>query len=169
MASTRDILRRIKSVKNTKKITKAMELVAASKMRKAVESVLATRSYANLSWLTVLNLAQAGEKNKNLHKLLNNRTEVKKIGIVVITANRGLCGGFNANLINKVIGSLQKHEGCQTEFILLGKKGRSLYSRFNQVLVAEFEKNDANNKVTEVIAAAQMAIKDYLDNKWKRC
>lgn len=168
MASTRDILRRIKSVKNTKKITKAMELVAASKMRKAVESVLATRSYANLSWLTVLNLAAAGEKNKNLHKLLDDRTDVKKIGIIVLTSNRGLCGGFNNNIINKVMHSLHKYSEQEAEFILLGKKGRFLYSRFNQVLAAEFDKNDANNQVREVIPAAKMVIDDYLAGKYDK-
>jgi len=168
MASTRDIQRRIKSVRNTKKITKAMELVAASKMRKAVEAVLATRSYANLSWLTVLNVAKMGEKNKNLHKLLNDKQEAKKIGVIMMTSNRGLCGGFNSNIINKAIKATQKYQDQEVEFILLGKKGRSLHSRFEKKLAAEFEKNDAHNKVSEVIPAAQMAIKDYLDGKYDK-
>ena len=151
MASTRDIQRRIKSVKNTKKITKAMELVAASKMRKAVESVLATRSYANLSWLTVLNVAKMGEKNKNLHKLLNDKQEVKKVGVILMTSNKGLCGGFNSNIINKTIRSIEKYKDQEVEFILLGKKGRSLYSRFDKILAAEFEKNDSHNKIKSLL------------------
>ncbi|MCK5320863.1 F0F1 ATP synthase subunit gamma, partial [Candidatus Parcubacteria bacterium] len=75
MASARDIQNRIKSISNTKKITKAMEMVAASKMRRAIEAVLKTRTYANLSWRIVLNLSQAGNGNdkKALHPLLTKR------------------------------------------------------------------------------------------------
>ena len=109
MASSRDIKNRIKSIGNTKKITRAMEMVAASKMRQAVVAVLRTRTYANLSWLTVLNLSQAGNGNhKTLHRLLTARKEIKRVGIILITSNRGLCGGFNAAIINKVKESIKK-------------------------------------------------------------
>ena len=168
MASTRDITRRIKSVKNTKKVTKAMELVSAAKMRKAVEAVLKTRSYANLSWLTVLNLAKAAERNEQLHELLKRRQEIKRVGIVLITSNRGLCGGFNANIINKTVKSVSQHDNIATEFILLGKKGAVAHRRFGFNLAAEFNKPDVVTQVAEALPVAKMIIKDYLAGRYDK-
>ena len=91
MAGTREIKRRIKSFKNTKKITKAMELVAASKMKRAVNSTLASRLYAEYSWEVLTSIAKNVEEIT--HPLFNVRS-VKNILLVLITSNRGLCGGF---------------------------------------------------------------------------
>jgi F-type H+-transporting ATPase subunit gamma len=124
MASTKDIQRRIKSVTSTKKITKAMEMVSAAKMRRAVDAVLRTRTYANLSWNTVMNLSRNLNGQAVLHPLLAKRDEVKRVGIILITSNRGLCGGFNSNIINKAHKSVQKHQsGIEADFILIGRKG----------------------------------------------
>ncbi|OGF39860.1 ATP synthase F1 subunit gamma [Candidatus Falkowbacteria bacterium RIFOXYC2_FULL_47_12] len=168
MASTRDIIRRIKSVKSTKKVTKAMELVSAAKMRRAIEAVLKTRSYANLSWLTVLNLAKAAEKNQKLHELLKSRQAIKTVGIILITSNRGLCGGFNANIINKTIKSIKQHEGGKAEFVILGKKGAVVHRRFGFNLAAEFDKPDIVTEIAEVFPVAKMAIKDYLNGRYDK-
>ncbi|MDP3900020.1 MAG: ATP synthase F1 subunit gamma [bacterium] len=168
MASTRDIIRRIKSVKNTKKITQAMELVSAAKMRRAIEAVLATRSYANLSWLTVLNLAEVADRNENLHTLLNPRKEVKKVAIILITSNRGLCGGFNANIISKAVNSIKLHSDVETDCIILGKKGAAINYRYGYNLAAEFEKPDVTNEVEEVIPTARLVINDYLSGKYDK-
>src|SRR3989339_430652 len=168
MASTRDITRRIKSVKSTKKVTKAMELVSAAKMRRAIEAVLKTRSYANLSWLTVLNLAKAAEKNQKLHELLKSRQAIKTVGIILITSNRGLCGGFNANIINKTIKSIKQHEGGKAEFVILGKKGAVVHRRFGFNLAAEFDKPDIVTEIAEVFPVAKMAIKDYLNGRYDK-
>jgi len=168
MASTRDIIRRIKSVKSTKKVTKAMELVSAAKMRRAIEAVLKTRSYANLSWLTVLDLAKAAEKNQKLHELLRSRQAIKKVGIILISSNRGLCGGFNANIINKAIKSIERHAGAETEFVILGKKGATVHRRFGFNLAAEFDKPDVVTEIAEVLPVAKMAIKDYLDGRYDK-
>ncbi|MFH1837988.1 MAG: FoF1 ATP synthase subunit gamma [Candidatus Kuenenbacteria bacterium] len=105
--NSKEIQRRIKGIKNTKQITKAMEMVAASKMRKAVERVLATRSYANLAWKMLNNLS--GRVNPELHPLLQER-EIKKIGVILITSDRGLCGAMNAQVIQKAIKIIEKHK-----------------------------------------------------------
>src|SRR6056297_1066168 len=123
MANTKEIQRRIKSVGNTKKITKAMEMVAAAKMRKTTEAVLRTRPYANLSWTTVLNLTQGANTNKYLHPLLEERKEVKKVAMVLFSSNRGLCGGFNSAILSKAKDSIVKHGNIDTDFIVVGKKG----------------------------------------------
>ena len=92
--NTKAIKRRLKSVGSTKKITKAMEMVAAAKMRKAVNAALDTRTYATLAWNLLVNLSQS---QKALIPLLAIRP-VQKILMIIITSNRGLCGGFNANI-----------------------------------------------------------------------
>ena len=102
---TKAIRRRIKSVTNTRKITKAMELVAASKMRKAMQSVLGTRPYARLAWNTVISI---GSKiDTSMHPLLREPEEVKSILLVLYSSDRGLAGGFNVNMIRKTYRTLE--------------------------------------------------------------
>ena len=173
MATTKEIQHRIKSVSNTKKVTRAMEMVAAVKMRKAIEAVLKTRTYANLSWLTVLNLSRAnGQKrgDEALHPLLCRRPEIKRVGIILITSNRGLCGGFNTAIINKAHQSIQKHqsENVETEFILIGKKGALVNRYYGYKIAAEFSKQDLISQVKEVIPVSQLVIQDYLSGKYDK-
>lgn len=180
MASTKEIKRRIKSISSTKKITKAMEMVSAAKMRRAIESVLRTRTYANLSWETILNLsARMGENNS--HPLLTKRDNIKHVAVILITSNRGMCAGFNANVVNKVHESVKKHlttevcagEACETvdqkhDFILLGKKGVmvDIYYKYN--IVAEFPKADAGVEIGEVIPVAKLVTDDFLSGKYDK-
>lgn len=168
MASTRDITRRIKSVGNTRKITKAMELVAAAKMRQAVEAALATRSYANLSWLTVLNLAQLAKRNTRLHRLLNQRPVVRRVAVVLITSNRGLCGGFNSTLIAKVAQSVRRHGNVATDFILLGKKGQAVYHRYGYTVVADFVKEDILGDEAALRPVTALVMADFLSGKYDK-
>ena len=171
MANTRDIQHRIKSISNTKKITKAMEMVAASKMRHAIEAVLKTRTYANLSWQTVLNLSQATNGNGKIHQLLVKRKKIKKIGIILIASNRGLCGGFNMAIINKAHQSVKKHMEPgkeKPEFIIIGKKGAAIRQYYNYDLAAEFPKLDIISEVKEVLPIAKIVIDDYLSKKYDK-
>jgi F-type H+-transporting ATPase subunit gamma len=192
MAKTLDIVRRIKSVTSTKKITRAMEMVAAAKMRKAIEGVLRTRTYANLSWETVLNLSESlngNGGNDNSHPLLAKREppfakategKVKKVGVILITSNRGLCGGFNSAIINKAHQLVKKHhnkspldkggEGdfIEADFILLGKKGKAIYRYFGYNIAAEFPKEDLSTGLSEVSPIAKMVINDYLNVKYDK-
>lgn len=171
MAKTKEIQRRIKSVKSTKKITKAMEMVAASKMRKAVDAVLQTRTYANLSWATVFNLAQSANNNGQLHPLLTKRDQIKKVGVILITSNRGLCGGFNSAIINKVSASVKKHHtgknAAAIDFILVGKKGSAIYNHGYEI-IAEFNKLDLTTEASEIIPVAQFVIKEYLQGNYDK-
>jgi F-type H+-transporting ATPase subunit gamma len=157
MAKTKEIQRRIKSISSTKKITKAMEMVSAAKMRKATEAVLKTRTYANLSWEIILNLSK---NSKELHPLLAMRDEVKKVAILVITSNRSLCGGFNTAVLNKV----REVTNSETEIILLGKKGWALKNN----IVAEFPKADVAFSNSETSTIAKMLVADYLSGKYDK-
>ena len=109
MASTKEIKRRIKSVKNTNKITKAMELVAASKMKRAVSSTLASRLYAEYSWEILTSIAK--NTDKITHPLFTERDKKdmeQNVLLVLITSNRGLCGAYNAQVIKKVLSLLKE-------------------------------------------------------------
>lgn len=170
-----DIKRRIKSVGNTRKITKAMEMVAAAKMRKATEAVLQTRTYSNLSWETALNLSRALNNNGgHLHPLLMGRKEIKRVAIILISSNRGLCGGFNSAIINKVHQSIKKHskneDGSPREhdIFLIGKKGAAIYKYYGYNIVAEFPKSDIVDEISEIVPVAKMVMKGYLENKYDK-
>jgi F-type H+-transporting ATPase subunit gamma len=168
MAGIRDIKRQIKSIGNTKKITKAMEMMAAAKMRKATDAVLRTRTYANLSWETVLNLSRASTAGAEaLHPLLVKREKIIRVAIILITSNRGLCGGFNTALLAKAADSVKKHD-LPTDFIVIGKKGKAIYKYYNFNIAAEFEKQDLATEVKEVLPIAQMAVADYLSGKYDK-
>ncbi|MEK7588211.1 MAG: ATP synthase F1 subunit gamma [Patescibacteria group bacterium] len=135
MAGTKEIKRRIKSVKSTKKITKAMELVSASKMKRAVAKTLASRLYANYSWELLTSLS--GKLEEITHPFFIENTE-GKILVILITSNRGLCGGYNAQVIKKTILKIKSLENEQIEFLTIGKKGDAAMRRVGQDVVASF-------------------------------
>jgi len=122
MASLRDLKRRIKSISSTQQITKAMKAVAAAKMRRAQESVLAARPFARRvrDVLGRVGSASVGMK----HPLLAVR-EPQKVAYIILTADRGLCGGFNANVIKMGVQEIKKHPNA--EFITIGRKGRDFF------------------------------------------
>jgi F-type H+-transporting ATPase subunit gamma len=145
-----------------------MEMVAAAKMRKAVEAVLHTRTYANLSWETVLHLSAMAHGDGDLsHPLLTKRADIKKVAIILITSNRGMCGGYNAAILNKAKDSIKQHPDVPTEFVLVGKKGASIYSQ-NRVVAAEFPKSDLLYDAKEVVPIVQMMINDFLSGKYDK-
>lgn len=167
MTSAKEIKKRIKSVNNTKKITKAMEMVAAAKMRRSVEAVLRTRTYSNLAWTTIVNIFQSKKDNVLTHPLLEKRTEVNRELIVLIASNKGLCGGFNSAIINKAIASVKKHSS-QADFLVIGKKGMSVSSRYSYKVISEFVKNDSAVSSADVSAPAKMIMQEFLDKKYDK-
>lgn len=164
MAKSKDIQRRIKSISSTKRITRAMEMVEASKMRKAIEATLATRSYANLSWETLLNIARSSQGNFS-HPLLEVRPVVKRQALILITANRGLCGGFNTAVIAEARKMIKGFEEV-TDLILLGRKGESLSAILS--VAAQFTKEEAIVDTSVIAPIATLIIADYLSNKYDR-
>src|SRR6266446_6831071 len=136
MPSTRDIRRRIKSVKNTAQITKAMQMVAASKMRKAQLAALAGRPYA-----TLMNkvLAEVSGSNGDFHDPLMEKREVKKRAVILVSTDKGLCGALNGNLMREAA----KLDANTTVFITAGRKGSQFIARTKRRLAAEFTYKDA--------------------------
>lgn len=167
MTNAKEIKKRIRSISNIKKITKAMEMVAAAKMRKAVELVLKTRTYSNLSWETVINIAESSGTGNNVHPLLRKRAKINNELIVLIVSNRGLCGGFNSAIINKAVASSKKND-AKTDFAIVGKKAEAIYKRFSFDVISEFTKSDLNQEIKEVAPIADLIIRDFLENKYDK-
>lgn len=166
--ATRDIRRRIKSVTSTRKITKAMELVAAAKMRKAVAKVLATRSYSDLAWETVLRMVKLIDIDK--HPFFVEKKEVKNILVVMVSTNRGLCGSFNLNIVQKVLDSIRLHhpESRNTDIASFGSKGRDEARRYHLNIVADFIKEDITQSTTNVSPIAHLVTKEFMNGKYDK-
>ena len=162
MATTREIQRRIRSVQNTAKITKAMELVAASKMRRAQQSALAGRPYAERIIWVLADLAEtlSHMDPDTLHPLLRRR-EVQKVGIVHITPNRGLCGGLPAN-VNRRTAALTLDVGVPVQLVAVGRKGRDFFRRSNVSIRAEFTELGDYPDYLDILPIARVVMDDYL-------
>lgn len=154
MASTRDIRRRIKSVKNTRQITKAMELVAASKMKKAQQAALAGRPYTQLMASMLATLAHRVEESQ--HPFLVERP-VRTRGILLVTTDKGLCGPLNANLF-KLVTDIK----TPAKFYVVGRKGAQFISRTKRDMVADFPVTD-RVAFSEVKVAAEFMVKHFLE------
>lgn len=156
MPSTKAIRTRIKAVKNTAQITRAMQLVAASKMKRAQDSALAGRSYAVLLAEILASLIDHASNLK--HPLLENR-EVTTRGILVISTDKGLCGPLNANLFKQIIGIKDK-----AAYVSIGRKASQFLSRTKRELLADFPLSD-HVQFSEIRAVVEFMIKAYLDKR----
>lgn len=166
--ATKEIRKRIKSVTSTRKITKAMELVAASKMRKAVSKVLATRSYSDLAWETVLRMVKL--LGSDQHPFFVQKHKAHKVLVILISTNRGLCGSFNANLLRKVVQSIKLHhpENQITDLITFGNRGREEARRLGLNIVADFAKEDITADQGAINPLAYLVVKEFFAKKYDK-
>ncbi len=136
MAGAREVRTKIRSVENTQKITRAMEMVAASKMRKAQERMRAARPYAEKIRNVIAHASAA--HTEYTHPFLMER-EVSRVGYVVVSTDRGLCGGLNANMLRALIADIDgwRAKGVEQDFCVIGKKGAMFLKRFGANIVAE--------------------------------
>jgi F-type H+-transporting ATPase subunit gamma len=156
MPSTRDIRRRIKSVKNTRQITKAMELVAASKMKKAQQAALAGRPYAQL--LGDMLAAIAHRIDEAQHPFLVERP-VRTRGILLVTTDKGLCGPLNSNLL-RMVSDIRE----PAKFVSIGRKGTQFLARTKRDLIADFSVSDRLT-FAEVRPAIELMVQRFLDGE----
>src|SRR5436189_2855486 len=136
MAGSREIRTKIKSVQNTRKITKAMEMVAASKMRKAQERMRHARPYGDKIRTIASHLAHANTEYR--HPFLVKREGVKDVGIIVVTSDKGLCGGLNTNALRLTLAKLREwqNEGRKAQLTALGNKGFGFLQRYGGNVVS---------------------------------
>jgi F-type H+-transporting ATPase subunit gamma len=157
MANTQDIRRRIKSIRNTAQITKAMQMVAASKMRKAQQHALAGRPYAALMNRVLVSLQK--RTNPDLHPLLEIR-DVKKELILIISTDKGLAGALNTNLFREV----SQFDQAKSVFVVTGKKARQFVARTKRELLADFELKDSPSFV-ETKAVSKFCTEKFLNRE----
>src|SRR4029077_5050439 len=157
MANTQDIRRRIRSIRNTAQITKAMQMVAASKMRKAQQHALAGRPYAGLMNKVLVSLQK--RTDARFHPLLHIR-EVKKELFLIISTDKGLCGALNTNLFREAM----SHDAAKTAYVTTGRKARQFIARTKRELLADFELKDSPSFV-ETKPIARFCMEKFLNRE----
>jgi len=160
MASSREMKLRIRSVKNISQVTRALEAVSAAKVRKAVQALSATRSYAAKAW-QVLTHVTGQPGHSKLHPLLTERPEPKNALVIVMTADRGLAGAYNTNIIRYVLNHFDKYH-LPVKYISVGRKGRDLLLRMRKPILADFSNMPATPKFGSVSAIGRLAVDEFL-------
>ena len=168
MAGAKEIRTKIGSIKNTQKITKAMEMVAASKMRKAQERMRAARPYATKIRTVLSHLAQAHPEYK--HPYLGEREEVKRVGYVVVSSDRGLCGGLNSNMFKAAVSEMADWDakGVEVDVCAIGKKATGFFSRFKCKMTAHVTNIGDTPNLEELIGAVKVMLDAYDEGKIDR-
>ncbi|ADE16957.1 ATP synthase F1, gamma subunit [Nitrosococcus halophilus Nc 4] len=167
MASGKEIRGKIGSVKNTQKITRAMEMVAASKMRKAQDRMRASRPYADKVRNVIRHLAQAHPEYQ--HPYLISR-EVKKVGFIIVSSDRGLCGGLNTNLFRSLLRTMREWDGkgVPIELCTIGQKASVFFRRFGGKIVAQATHLGDSPHVEDLIGTVKVMLDDYQEGNIDR-
>ena len=163
MASTRQIKARLKSIKNTKKVTKAMELVAGAKMRRSVERALASRHYALLAWQLVqrLSKSRAVPSDDYLHRFFRAAASPKRHLLIAFASNRGLCGAYNNNVLRQVLRFVRENREENVDVIVIGKRLVSSVSTFGVKPIMAYEKDDYALDASSVVPLANYAYEAF--------
>ena len=168
MAGSKEIKTKIKSVQNTRKITKAMEMVAASKMRKAQERTRSARPYAEKIRNVAAHLSHANPEYR--HPYLVRRETVKKIGIIVVTADKGLCGGLNTNVLRMALAKMREWEsqGESFEVCCIGNKGLGFMQRLGANVVSHVVGMGDKPHMERLIGALKIMLDGYTQDRFDR-
>lgn len=163
MASAREMRLRIRSIKNISQVTRALQAVSASKVRKAIAALMGTRPYATKAWQVLTHVAQQPGR-ESLHPLLTERAEVRRTLVVVISGDRGLAGAYNTNMIRYVLRKFSDWP-VPVSFLAVGRKGRDLLVRRRLNVIADFSNLPAAPSFPDVSAIGRLAVDDYLNGK----
>ena len=157
MAGAKEIRSKIASIKNTQKITCAMEMVAASKMRKTQERMRASKPYANKIYDVVKHIARA--KSEYRHPFMSIR-DIKRVGIIVVTSDRGLCGGLNANLLRETIRVAREWEtaGKEIDLCIIGRKGQAFFKRVGGRVTASVDQLGDTPGIKDLIGVVKVML-----------
>jgi F-type H+-transporting ATPase subunit gamma len=168
MAGSKEIRTKIKSVQNTRKITKAMEMVAASKMRKAQERMRAARPYAEAIRGIAANLSHANPEYR--HPYLVERDTVKRVGLIVVTTDKGLCGGLNTNVLRLAYNQMKQwqSEGEQIDVCAIGNKGVGFMQRAGANLVSQVTGLGDKAHLDKLIGAVKVMLDGYMADRFDR-
>lgn len=162
MAGAREIRSKIASIKNTRKITSAMQLVAASKMRKTQDRMKASKPYASKIYDVVKHVARANSEYR--HPFMTERS-VKRIGVIIVTSDRGLCGGLNANLFRDTVRDFKEWEaaGQQIDLCVIGRKGKGFFNRIGGNVLGSVENVGDKPGVKDLIGVVKVMLDAFYD------
>ncbi len=165
MAAAKEVRTKIASVKNTQKITKAMEMVAASKMRKAQERMRAARPYAEKIRNVIAHLGNANPEYN--HSYLEERDQVKRVGVIIVSSDRGLCGGLNSNLFRATINRMKewKNKDIDVDMCLIGSKSVSFFSRIGGSIVGQSTQIGDKPAVDDLIGTVKIMLDAFNEEK----
>jgi F-type H+-transporting ATPase subunit gamma len=163
MASAREMRLRIQSIKNISQVTRALEAVSASKVRKAVAAVTATRPYATKAWQVLKHVAHQPGRG-SLHPLLVERSDIKSTLVVVITGDRGLAGAYTTNIIRFAARHFDNYPH-PVKYVTIGRKGRDLLLRRRKQIIAEFSNLPASPSFTDVSAIGRLIVMEFMEGR----
>jgi F-type H+-transporting ATPase subunit gamma len=165
MAGSKEIRNKIKSVQSTRKITKAMEMVAASKMKKAQDRMRASRPYVQRALQIAMHVAHANTEYK--HPFLNRREVVKRIGVIIVTTDKGLCGGLNTNILRML---LQQHKewlarGLEVDYVAIGGRGLGFLNRLGANVVSSVVQLGDRPHLDRMVGPVKVLFDKYADGE----
>lgn len=165
MAAGKEIRTKIATVKNTQKITKAMEMVAASKMRKAQNRMHAARPYASKIRNVIAHLAHANTEYK--HPFLIAREEIKRIGLIIVSSDRGLCGGLNSNLFRTLLKRISEwdKQGIKPDLCIIGSKAVGYFGRFDLNIAGQTTQLGDEPGVDDLIGTVKIMLDKYIEGE----
>ena len=168
MAGAREIRSKIKSVQNTRKVTRALEMVSASKIRKAQNLMKASRPYAKLMRQVIGHVARANSEYK--HPYLIERSEVKRVGYIIVSTDRGLCGGLNSNLFRKLLGEIRQwnEQGVEVDIVSIGQKASAFFRRQKVNTVGSVTHLGERPQVAQLIGVVKVMLDAYSEGRADR-
>jgi F-type H+-transporting ATPase subunit gamma len=165
MAGSKEIRNKIKSVQSTRKITKAMEMVAASKMKKAQDRMRAARPYLERLFAIAMHIAKANTEYK--HPFLVKREAVKRVGAIVVTTDKGLCGGLNTNVLRLTTQRFKdwRGSGVEVDFVAIGNKGLGFLNRMGAHVVSSVVQLGDRPRLERLVGAVKVLMDEYLEGR----
>ncbi len=164
MPSTRELRLRVRSIKNLAQVTRALETVSASYVRRAIQAVQATKPYAEKSWKVLLHLArQPG--HQNLHPLLAERQDVRKVLVIMVSGDRGLAGAYNVNILRQTLNHFADSK-APVSYVAVGRKGRDLLVRRRKDVIADFSHLPNPPSYADISAIGRLVVEDFQQGKF---
>jgi F-type H+-transporting ATPase subunit gamma len=163
VAGGREIKTKIKSVQNTRKVTRALEMVSASKIRKAQDLMKASRPYARLMRQVIGHIARANSEYQ--HPFMVERAEVKRVGYVIVSTDRGLCGGLNSNLFRKLLGEIREWQdkGVAVDLVCIGQKATVFFRRLKVNMVGSVTHLGERPQINELVGVIKVMLDAYTE------
>lgn len=168
MAGGREIKTKIKSVQNTRKVTRALEMVSASKIRKAQDRMKSSRPYARLMRQMIGHIAKAN--SEYVHPFLAERSEVKRIGYIIVSTDRGLCGGLNSGMFRRILGDMRQwqEKGVEVDVVCIGQKAAAFFRRLKVHMAASVTHLGEQVRVEQLVGVIKVMLDAYEEGKIDR-